>query len=744
MRTQPLVALVLLAGCTYVTGNAYQIALCKLDEDGDGDPRCGVSNTESDGDCDDSNPLMSNRREETLEDGAYDGFDNDCNGSDLLDADGDRVAGIRREDYEAQASRPTWPANFDPDLFDCDDTNPSIGPLSSEVAYDGVDQDCDGLQDDEDQDGDGVARGVDCLDTNPDVRPGSTVPDIAYDGEDHDCDGSNDFDPDGDGFLTRGYDDAATVFVTRYGYTGLTWTKDGDCLDLLDRFGDEEVDEAVAEVAQARCPNAKSSCEETWYDGFDDGCDDLDTRSRILHTDFDQDGDGFLALRDGARPLRTAFVEYVQRYREFRNSRGDQPYRTAFTGLYGTTDEDIGAYYDRVGTDCDDVDPEVNVRALERLGDTLDRDCDLGPDTARFVFGDIAWQNTGPVRVTRTRDTSTNETKHWVLLAPSTGGVNVGFGDVSARIVGLSFDALEDRSDQYSVDDPPYALLAASYALHPSVSVVNNGTGYLTATSWNQSRTRLQVASSTPSSGAVNYRIQRQADSGSRTGVYAYLENDLRCDEGTGTCWAVSCDGTTTHIYEFDRSTSLTLRSADFDDTVGAEDCFTLPSHLNGGTFLLGSMQPDGSVLAYEEAFGTLSPSGSNPWSGRKFRAVRSHEDWLVMPEVTAGIRLFRTPSEQSLVLTGATYADADAVQVGTGPTATWAIAGLRTDGQVSLSWGRPTSLSTVLFPVKTEAGTSVTVRSVAVEADSERILLAIEGRAGAEDVVGWVLLGQP
>ena len=53
-----------LPGC-WISQVAYENALCKLDEDGDGDPRCGLSNTVQDGDCNDKNPYMSTLREET-------------------------------------------------------------------------------------------------------------------------------------------------------------------------------------------------------------------------------------------------------------------------------------------------------------------------------------------------------------------------------------------------------------------------------------------------------------------------------------------------------------------------------------------------------------------------------------------------------------------------------------------------------------------------------------------------------
>src|SRR5205814_1506310 len=96
----------------------------------------------------------------------------------------------------------------------CDDTVAAVHPGVTDPWYDGIDEDCAG-NDDFDQDGDGFhpddppygptqyvvdsgsLPGGDCDDTEPATFPGA--PDAFYDGIDSDCAGGDDFDQDGDG-----------------------------------------------------------------------------------------------------------------------------------------------------------------------------------------------------------------------------------------------------------------------------------------------------------------------------------------------------------------------------------------------------------------------------------------------------------------------------------------------------------------------------------------------------------------
>jgi hypothetical protein len=124
-----------------------------------------------------------------------DGADNDLNG--LFDCDDDGCIGSPEcpPPPTSPTTSSTSTADDDSDGYaivdgDCDDTDASINPGATEVWYDGVDQNCDGASD-YDQDGDtfdsDTYKGDDCDDLDPAVNPAQS--EVWGDGIDQDCDG---------------------------------------------------------------------------------------------------------------------------------------------------------------------------------------------------------------------------------------------------------------------------------------------------------------------------------------------------------------------------------------------------------------------------------------------------------------------------------------------------------------------------------------------------------------------------
>lgn len=266
--------LLLTMACTWISQADYDDRLDELDDDGDGFAR-------DEGDCDDTVAAINPDAAEIW----YDGTDQDCGGDDDYDQDGD---GFR------QADAPDHGGNQP----DCNDQNADIYPFAPDTWYDNVDSDCQS-NDDFDADSDGVRSktggGEDCddepLDDADHPGPGAaeTYPgaeDIWYDGVDQDCAGDDDYDQDGDGYVDEqwfnGDDAPETLWCPSCG--------DGNKGDCDDDPSDDD-----SSVLPAADVNAGAT--DTWYDGVDQDCSSDD--------DFDQDLDGYAdddSLVDGLVP----------------------------------------------------------------------------------------------------------------------------------------------------------------------------------------------------------------------------------------------------------------------------------------------------------------------------------------------------------------------------------------------------------------------------------------------------------
>ena len=350
-----------------------------------------------------------------------DGVDQDCDTMELCyeDADGDTYG---TSSTVASTDLVCTDAGESINTTDCNDGDATINPAGTEIADDGIDQDCDGADTitcfvDADQDGFGsmattmAADGTcdtgqsessvstDCNDGDNGINPGAT--DIVDDGIDQDCSGTDTItcfiDNDQDGFGTM---------VTTLAFDGSCDTAQAestlstDCDDTdaginpsATEIPGDGIDQNCDGVDTAVCfvdsdgdgfgtsmtvVSGDSDCNDPGESNSDQDCDDTNVAifpgaTEIVDDGIDQDCNGADTI--------TCFVDADQ------DGFGSMATTTAADGVC-----DTGQSESTVSTDCNDGDAAINPAATEVCDGGVDNDCDGLPDDADpGIVGQATW-----------------------------------------------------------------------------------------------------------------------------------------------------------------------------------------------------------------------------------------------------------------------------------------------------------------------------------------------------------------
>ena len=343
----------------------------ETDDDGDGYVECApwvgpAGAIIAGGDCDDSDEdldsdgvldgtLASPANEASSEVGVCDGIDQDCNGVVDDDSDGDGD-GVTTCGPDGDEGAA--------DDNDCDDTDDTIFPGAPELC-DSEDNDCDGDTGDEEVDADAddfTPCTGDCDDNDDTSYPGASE---VCDGADNDCDPLTV--PDG------GEDDADGDLY--FACSPVSAGVNGDDCD----DNDATVNPGATEV----CDGADQNCNNTTDEGFDvdqDGVTtcgpDGDIAATADNDCDDNDGNRYPGNNEACDGIDNDCDSGTE-------ASGGEADADSDTYL-GCTPTSLGIN----GDDCDDTDDTINPGATE-VCDAVDQDCDTVVDDGFDADGDL-------------------------------------------------------------------------------------------------------------------------------------------------------------------------------------------------------------------------------------------------------------------------------------------------------------------------------------------------------------------
>jgi hypothetical protein len=708
------VALVAGSACTYVTSADYEAHLNGIDADGDGVPFAD--------DCDDNDITRWLGNIEV----PYDGVDNNCDGTDLVDADGDGFAGILQADWVPAHDGVAWPADVDGDTKDCADDPTLFADAANaypgrpgDTPYDGADSDCNGSNDfDADGDGDmpisvnvsggtidvqqeyaayaqlwevnaGEAKFTDCDDADALVFGGAGG-EVYYDGVDTDCAGDNDYDSDGDGFAMLG-------------------TTQAQLDALLAKYHGGEVPSDWAGADLDDCDDADNAVfpgfpDDTAYDGKDSDCGcalDADGDGEIdWDNDFDVDSDGWV---------------------DDNHTQQDVTDYAAIWCLSSSAPQGGGE------GDCDDSDATINPGSAERLGDDLDSDCDDGIDTASFTDAGLGllWEGPKGPAISSTDDV-------FILVAGADQFTDETSNTSSNVGIGLAFplDATSESvplGGSFAWQSPVPGALAAD------VDVVGTSDRFYGAVAYEQAgQTAMFSREWTWDDNANPPSFVPGNNDFALHPLYSSIDIEIALDNG-GDPWVWSLGDTRLGVLHGDANTvtedpeaftTITTGAALFIDNAGA------------GT---GTICDVGGCASYQfdGVTSSLSPAATQPWAGQNAIAASEQYGLIAYADVTEGLTLDDlndgAPAMPLLSSTKVT-----AVEASMAPNGTVYIASI-IDGngsEVLLSYGDiGGSFTSVTLPYVVG---QVPI-GVAIHATATRVMLAVASEDGAgNDQVNW------
>ena len=401
-----------------------------LDADGDGyTPVAG-------GDCDDDDGSVSPAGVEV----ADDGVDQNCSSADLVTYFADDDSDGYGDATSGRTSETGAPAGHVSDSTDCDDTADAVHPGATEVADDGVDQNCSSADlvtyfadDDADTYGDvtsvrtsesgaptgHVSDSSDCDDTADTVHPGAT--EVADDAVDQNCSGADlvTYYADDDADT---YGDATSTQASETGTPAGHVSRSSDCNDG---------DDAVHPGAPERDNGVDDDCDGTVDDGLDH---DRDGYTPVAGGDC-KDGDpwvypGAPESDNGADDDCDGVVD------EGKDGDGD-----GFTPIYGGDANDADRSIHPGATElCDGKDNDQDGSVDEAAGCVTDADRDgledkKDPDTVAAIINGLPRQSFASSGHRSSFQSNLDAVERLLLAGNVRGGI-AGLVDLRKRVDG--------------------------------------------------------------------------------------------------------------------------------------------------------------------------------------------------------------------------------------------------------------------------------------------------------------------